>query len=213
MSWKRKEYIWYQSSHILNNLLTHLILNPTILGKSNIPRKGRVIVAPTHRSMVDIPCAGCITWQPMRWMVKIGLVSNKFSKYYFETCGSFGVDNNSNDPTAIKKAIAALEGDDKLLIFPEGMRNKYENIGELSNGVGFVAAKTNSPIVPVAIYGAEKPFYFKNFIPRRSKIYILIGEPMTDHIDKPGKTSQLSKEITKDLAKNLYDLFEQCKEF
>ena len=213
MSWKRKEYIWFQTSHIINNLLTHLILQPTILGKNNIPKKGIVIIAPTHRSMVDIPCAGCITWQPMRWMIKKELIANKYSKYYFETCGSFGVDKDSNDPTAIKKAIKALNDEDKLLIFPEGTRNKFDNIGELNSGVSFLAAKTNSPIVPVALYGVDKPFYIKNFIPRKSKIYILIGEPITSHIEKAGKTSAIAKDIQDELTEKLFELYERCKDF
>ena len=210
MSWKRKEFIWYQTSHILNNILTHLILRPTILGKSNFPKDGKMIVAPTHRSMVDIPCAGCITWKAMRWMVKQDLVASKF---YFETCGSWGVDKDSNDPSAVKKAIAVLNDNDKLLIFPEGKRNKFDNIGELQGGVGFIAAKTNSPIVPVAIYGVDKPFYIKNFIPRKNKIYILIGEPITSHIGKEGKTSVIAASVSKELSESLFALYEKCKEF
>lgn len=213
MTWKKKEYIWYQTSHIINNLLAHLILRPTILGKNNIPKTGRLIVAPTHRSMLDIPCGGCITWQPMRWMVKEELVSNKFGKYYFETCGSFGVDKNATDPAAVKRAISVLNDEDKLLIFPEGRRNKFDNIGELLGGVGFIAAKTNTPVVPVAIYGVDKAFDLKNFIPRKSKIYILIGEPITSHIGKEGKTSVIASELTKELHDKMFDLYEQCKEF
>lgn len=213
MSWKKKEYIWYQTSHMLNNLLTYLILRPTILGKDNIPKKGKVIVAPTHRSMVDIPVAGCLTWRAMRWMVKQELVSNKFSKFYFETCGSFGVDKESNDPAAVKRAIHVLNDGDKLLIFPEGKRNKFDNIGELLGGVGFIAAKTNAPIVPVAMLGVDKPFYIKNYLPRKAKIFVLIGEPIVSHIGQEGKTSEKAAMITKELGEKLFELYEKCKEF
>lgn len=213
MTWKTKEYISYQTSHMLNNVLTHLILRPRIMGQNNIPKTGRVIVAPTHRSMVDIPVAGCLTWRAMRWMVKKELVSNKFSKFYFETCGSFGVDKDSSDPAAVKKALKALNGEDKLLVFPEGRRNKLENVGELLGGVGFLAAKTNSPIVPVAMYGVDKPFYLKNYIPHKRKIFVLIGEPITFHIGREGKTSVIAREIQEELTKRLFDLYEKCKTF
>ena len=113
----------------------------------------------------------------------------------------------------MKKALKALNGEDKLLVFPEGKRNKYDNIGELLGGVGFLAVKTNSPVVPVAMYGVDKPFYIKNFIPHKRKIYVLVGKPITFHIGKEGKTSVIAGEVQEELAKQLFDLYEKCKTF
>lgn len=212
MSWSFKDKLWYHSGHTLSTGLTYLFLRPKIVNRHNLPKKGRVIIAPNHRTMLDVPCLGCATFRPLRFMIKSDLFKSKFIKWYFETNGSFSVDRNISDSKAVKKAISVLNADDALVVFPEGKRNKEELIGELAAGVGFLAVKSSSPIIPVGIANLDKAIKRKIlFIPIFTRAHIVIGEPITCHIGKEGKTSVVANELMEEVKIQLERLYIQAQ--
>ena len=213
MTWKKKERLWYRAGHLLSTGLTNIFLRPKIIGKENIPKHGAVLIAPNHRSMLDVPCLGCATFRPMRFMAKKDLFKNKFVKWYFETNGSFSVNNQDNDPVAVKKAIAILKDGDALVIFPEGKRNKTDQVGELAPGIGFIAIKGSAPILPVGIAGLDKVIIRKlfGFIPIFTRAKIVIGLPIISHLSSESKTSEVAKELLPKLQAELNDLYRKAK--
>ena len=66
--------------------------------------------------------------------------------------------------------INVLKSNKKLIIFPEGTRNKTKdnNLQKIKSGAGFFAIKSRKPVVPVMIYKRSRMF---------KKTYILIGKP------------------------------------
>ncbi|MFN8015097.1 MAG: lysophospholipid acyltransferase family protein [Acidimicrobiia bacterium] len=212
MTWKRKEKTWYRCGHVLSTFISYLLYRPKIYGKNNIPKTGGVLIVPNHRAMLDIPILGCATFRPLRFMAKIDLFKNRFVKWYFETNGSFSVDKESGDPKAIKKAVNVLKDGDALVIFPEGKRNRGESVGELTPGVGFLASKTNVPIIPVGIAGLDKAITYKfGFIPILTRGKVYIGDPIDFYLDSDEKTSVVTKKIMDELEKQLPVLFEKAK--
>ncbi|HMS25509.1 MAG TPA: lysophospholipid acyltransferase family protein [Acidimicrobiia bacterium] len=209
MTWKRKERYWYHSGHLLSTAITYLLFRPKIIGRDNIPREGAVLIAPNHRSMLDIPCLGCATFRPLRFMAKKELFTNKFVKWYFETNGSFSVDKDAS-PQALKKALAVLRDDDALVIFPEGTRNKKSTLSELAGGAGFLAAKSSVPIVPVGIAGLDKLIKWKYCLPLPTRVKIVIGEPITSHVNQEGKTSEIVNALLPVLEERIQKLYEDA---
>lgn len=70
------------------------------------------------------------------------------------------------DISAVKTALKALKGGEKLLIFPEGTRN--DELGDGKTGAAMMAIRTGSPILPVHISSQRKFFH---------PIEIRIGQP------------------------------------
>lgn len=206
MAWKRSEKIWYRWGHSLCFVLTYSLFRPKIKGKSNLPKTGAYLITPNHRSLFDIPVLGCATFRPLRFMAKKDLFKSKFIKWYFETNGSFSVDRDEGDPAAVKKAINYLKNGDVIVIFPEGGRRRKSHIDELATGVGFIAAKTKVPIIPVGISGLDKPFK-KPRLPSRPRV--IIGDPITSHISMDGKTSEISNALLSELSEKMQSLYEE----
>ena len=67
---------------------------------------------------------------------------------------------------AVKAALRALKGGEKLLIFPEGTR--HDEIGEGKTGAAMMAIRTGVPILPIYISPERKLF-------RPTRVYI--GQP------------------------------------
>jgi 1-acyl-sn-glycerol-3-phosphate acyltransferase len=210
MAWQTSERIWYRCGHALSTLITAVLFRPKITGRDNIPRDGAVIIAPNHRSMIDIPALGCTTRRPLRFMAKKELFKNRFVKWYFETNGSFSVDKEGSDPAAVRKAVRYLHGGDALVVFPEGKRNKGDTIGELSPGVGFLAVKSQAPVVPVGISGVDS-LRKKGSRFALSRAHIVVGTPIDIHLRSEGKTSERSEALMRELEVKLSELFEQSK--
>jgi 1-acyl-sn-glycerol-3-phosphate acyltransferase len=143
-------------------------------------------------------------------MAKKDLFKNKFIKWYFETNGSFSVDKDGSDPAAVKKAIAVLKDGDALVIYPEGKRHRDDVLGELATGIGFLAAKSRAPVVPVGISGLDKIFRWKyKIIPTFSRAKVVIGEPITDHMSMEGKTSEISNAIIPIIGDHILELYRE----
>ena len=68
------------------------------------------------------------------------------------------------------KAMKVLKDEHKLVVYPEGTRNKTgsNEIQDIKAGAALFSVKTQKPIVPVITY--QKPKMFR-------KTYMYVGEP------------------------------------
>lgn len=76
------------------------------------------------------------------------------------------VKRGKSDVGAVKAALRALKGGEKLLIFPEGTR--HDEIGEGKTGAAMMAIRTGVPILPIYISPERKLF-------QPTRVYI--GQP------------------------------------
>lgn len=134
-----------------------------IHGIDNVP-DGRVIIVANHSGQIPVDAAilGCALFfdapSPRlaramvdRWVSNLPLVSTFFSK--------IGSVVGSRDV-----ATKLLRDDEALLVFPEGIRGiskpftrRYQ-LQPFGHGFLRIALETNSPILPVAIIGAEEQY-------------------------------------------------------
>ena len=110
--------------------------------------------------------------------------------------GVIEIDRENLDLTTIKKIIKVLKDDGVLGIFPEGTRNRTNEILlPFKEGTTMFAERTDSPIIPLII--EKKPKLF-----RRNKI--IIGEPLKMDRGKAENTEKLRNimlEMKKDTIK------------
>ena len=90
--------------------------------------------------------------------------------------------NRSDKLNAIKKVI--LQGSDRLkkgisvVVFPEGTRQPYNQLGEYQNGGAAIAKKSGYDIIPV-YHNAGKIWPKGGFIKKSGVITIVIGEAIS----------------------------------
>jgi len=147
------------------------IFYPTkIIGRKNII-KGKAIMAANHTSNMDVVLLLANTYEKKYVMAKKELFKNKFVGAILKSYGGISVDRENNDIAALKKSLKVLKNNKKLIIFPEGTRNKTEDTSklmEIKKGTAMLAIKSKSPVIPVWISRRPKAF-------RLTKI--IIGEP------------------------------------
>ena len=147
-------------------------------GRRNLPSHGGVIIAPTHRSNLDTPLVGGSAGRPLRYFAKSGLFRGPITTWLLVAMGAFPVRRDMVDRSALKAALAVLKAGKALVVFPEGERKSGTRIHPLLDGVAWLAAKAQVPVVPVAIGGTERAMGIGVRMPRPRTVRIVWGEPL-----------------------------------
>ena len=163
-----------------------LVFNTKVTGLENIPNKP-YILAGNHRNMFDVVILITNVDDEIHFMAKKELFKLKILNSIFRKMGVFPVDRESVDIKAIKESLRILKSGEVLGIFPEGTRNKTDNILlPFKEGVTSIASKTNVPIVPFGIGGDFK----------RNKLRLNIGEPIDiTNIEKTKQREYLEEKV------------------
>jgi 1-acyl-sn-glycerol-3-phosphate acyltransferase len=180
-----------------------VVFRVSVKGRDLVPKNGVYIVAPSHRSILDIPFTAFVTKRRIRFMAKRELFSSRIGRVVFNAMGAISVDRGNTDRAALRESQAALEGGELLSIFPEGTRRHGPVLGELYDGVAYLALKLGVPILPVGVGGSEEILASGRVIPRIHKVAVVVGAPI---IPKPVEGSRRRSEVaalTQELATSL----------
>ena len=163
-----------------------LIYPVKVVGRKNLPKKGRVILAPNHQTLNDAIMVGLEFPRRFRFMAKAPLFQNKFSGWFLRQIGAYPVHTSSSDVTAVKTTLRHLKNEKAVCIFPEGKRVKAGENADLKNGVAMFALKTKSPVVPAQF--VKRTYAFK---PNT----LLVGEPIYLHEIPEFKGKKIDREL------------------
>src|SRR5262245_58351122 len=103
-------------------------------GLEHVPQQGGFILAPSHRSMMDIPFIAWTTPRPIRYMGKAPLFEVPVLGWLFTKLGGFPVERDGTDRKAVRESISMLEGGEILLVYPEGSRQRGPKVAPLQPG-------------------------------------------------------------------------------
>ncbi len=124
-------------------------------GLEHVPPSGPLIVVANHLSNVDPPLLAASIPRRLRYLSKAGAfvpVASTFLRAY----GDHPLDRDGQDVQAFMWARQVLRQGDALAFFPEAHRNPGRGIQKPMPGISLLAARTQAPILPVAITGTER---------------------------------------------------------
>ncbi len=170
--------VFYSVIRFVVVVFCRLWLKLSVSGMENIPTDGPFILAPVHRSIMDIPIASAVTRRRMRFMGKDSLWRHKMFGSMFSALGAFPVTRGSADLEALRRCISIINAGEPLVLFPEGTRQSGDTMRPLFDGAAYVALKTQVPIVPVGIGGSQDIMPSGSAKIRRRKCVAVIGEPI-----------------------------------
>lgn len=186
-------------------------LRISFINKTNLSVPGPVIYAPVHRSNLDAPLVASGVDRRLRALAKESLFSNRAVRWYISSLGAFPVDRGAADRESLRIAASIIEQGDPMLIFPEGTRQTGRQVGEVFDGVAFLAARTQAPVVPVGIAGTEEAMASGSKRIRRSTVVIAAGDLMHVPLTDKGRLSVKGrKQFSNDLRVALQLLMDQA---
>ncbi len=130
-----------------------------VKGDENIPLEGGVLLASNHISAYDtvfLPWA-VVKRHPMQMVwapAKEELFRKRFQGWLYSSWGAFPV-KRGRDVRA-GKVITDLLADQKVMLFPEGTRNKDGVLGKGNRGVGKLIYDSRPTVIPTALVGLNR---------------------------------------------------------
>ena len=167
----------------------------TVLGEEHVPKDVPVLYVPNHRSFFDIivtysRCPDLTGFVAKDSLAKIPLVSSWMRRL---NCLFL---NRTDIRAGLKTILAGIEqikSGISLYIFPEGTRNKTEEILlPFKEGSMKLAEKSGCPIIPVAITNSAE--ILENHFPWIRSCHVIL------HYGEPIDVSSLTKEEKKFLG-------------
>ncbi|MBE7719280.1 MAG: 1-acyl-sn-glycerol-3-phosphate acyltransferase [Lacrimispora celerecrescens] len=154
----------------------------TVKGRENIPTDQAVLYVGNHRSYFDIlvgyvTVPGLMGFVAKKEMEKIPLLSAWMK---FVNCLFLDRKNLKEGLKTILTGIEQVKRGVSVWIFPEGTRNREENLLDLlpfKEGSIKIAEKSGCPVVPVAISGTAEVFEGHFPFIRPSQVTIEYGTP------------------------------------
>lgn len=184
----------------------HTYFRGRIYGAEKVPQKGRLLVVSNHASDFDPLLLSCCVNRPVAYMAKEELFQVPVLKQAIQAYGAYPVKRGSADRSAMKAAIASIESGWATGVFLDGTRTPDGRIADPKLGAAWIAAKTQSPLLPVSLWGTHAIFRKGSAIPRPALITVRIGELIappasSDRSELDAITQRCALEIN-----NLYDL-------
>lgn len=192
--------------------LCKVLFRVRVKGREHVPRRGAYVVAPSHRSILDIPFTAFITRHQIRFMSKKELLTTWIGRTLFGTLlGAIPVDREGADRSALRTATTALQHGQPVGVFPEGTRNAGAVLGDLHDGAAYLALKLGVPIVPVGIGGSEEILASGKVLPRVRKVVVVVGPPIVpERHDGVRRRSDVTT-LTETLRERLQACFDQAR--
>lgn len=187
---------WYRVIRVLFGILFHTLWPLRVKGVENVPREGAALVVCNHLSLVDPFVAAYGANRLVSFMGKEELFRLPLVGFTIRKLGAFPVDRARRDPASMRTALKVLKSGELLGMFPEGTRSTTGEIQELRAGAARLAARTRTPIIPVAIHGTDRALPRGKFV-RPARIAVTFGKPfeLTELYDRNDKGEAMERAL------------------
>lgn len=178
-----REFFQYFCMKFLYGFTFKIMYRLEVHGRENIPKTNDFVVAANHLSTLDPPLMTNILPLPAAFMAKMELFNHPLLKIMLDWLGAFAVNRDKLGVSTIKTAIAVKKSGRWVLgVFPQGTREKGNEIRNVTKGFAGLAKTTKCNILPIGIIGTDKPVK----IPFTGKIIVRIGPviPLSDDADE-----------------------------
>ncbi|MCA9932545.1 MAG: 1-acyl-sn-glycerol-3-phosphate acyltransferase [Ardenticatenaceae bacterium] len=166
---------------LVARILIFLIADVETIHVDYLPKSGKCIVASNHLGRIDAILTLTVTNRDDL----ILMIAEKYHKsamwrFVAKNIDAIWLNRFETDFHAMREVTRRLQNGQFLAIAPEGTRSQTEALIPAKSGAAFLAAKTNAPIIPVALYGTEDRAVKTNLRRlKRSKVVMRAGKPFT----------------------------------
>lgn len=172
-----------------------LFVRVRVIDVDKMPKKGGLVVAANHESMLDMFMIGYRVPRYIKWMAKEELFKNKLIAKFITACGAYPVKRSTRDVSAARTTFEMLERGEPVGIFPQGTRSKGNGRAhKAKHGVAKFAVEADVPVQPVAIWGKIRLF---------GRVYVRFGDPI--RLPQSAEGTKYTKEEYQKMSQEILD--------
>lgn len=146
-------------------------------GARHFPMTGPVVVAANHVGWLDGPLLAICAPRPVHALTKQEMFVGPLGSL-LTAAGQVPIDRYAVDRHALGVARRALEQDQVVGVFPEGVRGSGD-MATSRPGAAYLALLTGAPVVPVSFLGTRDPGGHADSVPPRGRRLVMtVGAPL-----------------------------------
>ncbi len=168
--------LFYRFAKLVIGLILLVWTRKQVVGLENVPRRGPVILASNHVSLLDPALLPVLVPRRIVYMGKIELWRTPIIGPLYGLVGFIPVRRFEADLAALRKAEKVLRQNQVLGMFPEGTRSRKPGLSKGQPGTAIIALRSGAPIVPVAVTGTEGVAVPRSFF-RLTRVRVVFGKP------------------------------------
>ena len=178
----------YGLCHYVIRVAYDMFFRGEVAGLDNLPQRGGFLLAANHASFLDPPLIGCHISRQLAYFARKTLWRRGIASWWLDAVGTIPVDRDGGqDVSAIKRVLKALKQERGLILFPEGTRTPDGRLQPAKAGVGFIAVKTQVPVIPVRIFGSYEALGKGRGLRLGTPVSVVYGKPiLPSTYDEPG---------------------------
>ncbi len=204
----QKSFAFYRFLRVIMRPMQAIFWPTKVVNRDNgLGVEGNAVYTCNHYSKVDtfIPCFALFK-REAHILAKHELFKVPIAGWFLHKMGAIPVRRGEADIDAVKSVLKVLKDGKKLLIFPEGTRNKEgsQEMSEFKTGTARFAIRTKSPIVPMLYYTSPKLF---------KRNYLYIGEPFTLEEFYGARTPEQMHLATEKVRERMDETRRLCNEY
>jgi len=165
--------------------IAKLIYRPRVIGRRNVPRYGKVILASNHLSFIDSVLIPVTSPRRVQFLAKSHYfegsgLRGRLSKAFFTAIGAVGVERGAGQAAqeALEQSRRIIDSGAAFALYPEGTRSLDGRLYKGRTGVGWLALTTGAKVVPVGLIGTDEMQPVGAKLPRLRRVTVVFGEPL-----------------------------------
>jgi 1-acyl-sn-glycerol-3-phosphate acyltransferase len=142
--------------------LARLVFRPTIIGSTNVPKRGAVLIASNHLSFIDSVVITLVAPRSVSFLAKSEYFTGTglkgwASRLFFTGIGAIPVERGAGHAAqdALDAGLRVLHDGGAFAIYPEGTRSRDGRLYRGRTGVAWLALNSDAAVIPVALTGTQ----------------------------------------------------------
>lgn len=196
---------WFRTMRRFNKCFFRFIFPIKRLGHKEQFNDRAYIYVSNHLSVLDVVPVAASLDRPVHFMAKKELAEKKIGRWFTNKCECILVNRDGSDVRAVMQAMKYLKNDESICIFPEGTRNKSEEVFlPFKSGAATLSIRTKTPIIMIVQCKKIKPF-------KRNYFYFAEPFEFSEYYDKK-LTEEDIAEADEKLKQKMLKLYYQLDE-
>ena len=159
-------------------LPVYYLLKPFKFYGNRKVKDGACVYVQNHYTLLDVAYPIATTWEGLHFVAKKETFSTFGFAFLARRTKAIAANRDGSDVRTLLDCLKCLKNGEKIVIYPEGTRNKTgEEMLPFKHGAAMMAIRAKVPVIALVAY--EKPRYFRC-------THYLISEPieLTEYYDK-----------------------------
>jgi 1-acyl-sn-glycerol-3-phosphate acyltransferase len=173
----RRSWVWFVSQILVGVLFTFW-LRYRARGVARVATAGGGLLLANHSSFLDALLVALPLRRPVSFLARDTLFSVPVVGWMLRHTCVMPLRRDTGGAAGIRETLRRLEEGFLVGIFPEGTRSADGSLGTFKPGFAALVRRTDLPIYPVGIAGANRALGRGSLFLRPGRIRVVFGEPL-----------------------------------